>query len=713
MQQGSYVSGKHRRRGLKIPIFNAAALIAILLLSGIPAAHGKRENNPAQFPDAPIQVTSPDFPSFTETLEALKRGVDCYADKRYEAALEILPGEQAAKASLLGDYIFYYRAKSNFMVGGYRQALDAFGLLQKHFPESPLIQDVLREQCEVLLKLNDAKAALAAIGHPKIEQNADTLYLKAKAHREAGEKEAAIELLLRIYSRYPGSKASQSAEKDLLSLSPGAFSGSRHYGIRLQRAENLLKGADARAARALLLALGRVSAPDRASGKKRNLLLAEAEYRLGRNLTALTYLRKVTAADPELHAKAIYLEGACHRRLKNEAALLTARDRALKLYPLSPDTEELCYSVAAYFELNYEFGKAREAYRILHRAFPKGRRAERALWQLALYAYLAAEFGDAARGFWNYARAYPNALAASSAMYWMGRCYGNLGDFARAKYLFTRTHALAGDGYYGQRARESAAALRNPLAGKPASVSGIDFNQVIRIGDGIQHPPLSIPKPGGDGASIAERARILAAAGLPEFAISELRWGSRRYPHEENALGYLMSRIHESGERFAEAIACLRKIFPDHSVRPRDSLPGEVWQLLYPVRHWETISSQAAKMQTDPILILAIIRQESGFEPKAQSPANARGLMQIIPATGRRLAEKARIAQYNDRRLFEAETSIILGTQHLASLLQRYGKVEPALAAYNAGSSRAAAKTWRSLWSASLSAKRGTISSKS
>jgi tetratricopeptide (TPR) repeat protein len=365
------------------------------LLSGTPAVLDSPKSGAAQFQAAPSQAIQAASPAMTETLNALKRGVDCYTGKRYASALEILPDEKAAKGSLLGDYVLLYRAKANLMMGQYTEALGGFRLLESRHADSPLLQDALTGQGEVLLKLKDPKAALAVLGSSRIELNSETLYLKAKAHREAGEREVAIELFLQVYSRYPSTKSSQLAEQDLLSLSPRELSGSRHYGLRLQRAENLLKAADTRKARSLLGTLGGVSAPDRASSEKRNLLLAEAEYRLGRTSTALTHLRKVTNDDSTLHARAIYLEGACYRKLKRETELLKLRDRALRIHPISPDTEELCYSAATYFELNYEPGKARDAYKILCQAFPRGRRAERARWQVAVFAYLAREYGEA------------------------------------------------------------------------------------------------------------------------------------------------------------------------------------------------------------------------------------------------------------------------------------------------------------------------------
>jgi soluble lytic murein transglycosylase len=123
--------------------------------------------------------------------------------------------------------------------------------------------------------------------------------------------------------------------------------------------------------------------------------------------------------------------------------------------------------------------------------------------------------------------------------------------------------------------------------------------------------------------------------------------------------------------------------------RPSLSLPNELWDIFFPVRHIRLIKENAAGHDLDPNLILALIRQESAFQESACSSADARGLMQILPATGRSLAREARMARFTVRMLYQPETNIALGTRHLASLLQRYGgRVELALAAYNAGHGR-------------------------
>jgi soluble lytic murein transglycosylase len=204
----------------------------------------------------------------------------------------------------------------------------------------------------------------------------------------------------------------------------------------------------------------------------------------------------------------------------------------------------------------------------------------------------------------------------------------------------------------------------------------------------IHYEPIVVPEPHEAGIQIMERARQLAAADLHDLALAELRWGIKRYPENEKPLCYVMSRIYEERGDYYESIVSLRRAFPDYFGRSIESLPEQVWKLLFPVRHWEIISAQAVKAKLDPILILGLIRQESAFEEQARSRADARGLMQILPSTGRMLARQARLSQYSSGKLYQAEINIALGTRHLSSLLQKYEKTELALTAYNAGETR-------------------------
>ncbi|HZA50921.1 MAG TPA: lytic transglycosylase domain-containing protein, partial [Myxococcaceae bacterium] len=92
----------------------------------------------------------------------------------------------------------------------------------------------------------------------------------------------------------------------------------------------------------------------------------------------------------------------------------------------------------------------------------------------------------------------------------------------------------------------------------------------------------------------------------------------------------------------------------------------------------------------DPLLVVAVIRTESSFDNYAVSPVGAMGLMQVMPNTGSWLMKRRGARLGRRTNLFDSELNIELGTAYLAELLARFGSVEKALIAYNAGPGAAA-----------------------
>ena len=101
--------------------------------------------------------------------------------------------------------------------------------------------------------------------------------------------------------------------------------------------------------------------------------------------------------------------------------------------------------------------------------------------------------------------------------------------------------------------------------------------------------------------------------------------------------------------------------------------------------HYETyIYHYSAEFGLDPYLVMGVIRAESSFRSDVVSPAGARGLMQIMPATGAEQAQRKGIA-YHDDYLFDPAYNIRMGTYYLARLLHMFPAQDTAIAAYNAG----------------------------
>jgi len=131
----------------------------------------------------------------------------------------------------------------------------------------------------------------------------------------------------------------------------------------------------------------------------------------------------------------------------------------------------------------------------------------------------------------------------------------------------------------------------------------------------------------------------------------------------------------------------------------RDGAPQtkRLLRVVYPFPYRELVTREALERGLDPILLAALIRQESAFTPAIHSPAGAIGLMQVMPATGRDVARSQGLRGFTAASLETAEINLHLGTRFLLDMEGRYGDGELplVLSAYNAGPTRA--RRWREL----------------
>lgn len=117
-------------------------------------------------------------------------------------------------------------------------------------------------------------------------------------------------------------------------------------------------------------------------------------------------------------------------------------------------------------------------------------------------------------------------------------------------------------------------------------------------------------------------------------------------------------------------------------------LINSAWFLkfFYPFPHRELIMEKSREYRVDPYLVLALIRNESKFYPKANSSAGAKGLMQIMPKTGHWIAGQMKITGFTEDKLYEPSYNISMGVWYLAYLDHNFkGDLIKVLAAYNAG----------------------------
>lgn len=107
---------------------------------------------------------------------------------------------------------------------------------------------------------------------------------------------------------------------------------------------------------------------------------------------------------------------------------------------------------------------------------------------------------------------------------------------------------------------------------------------------------------------------------------------------------------------------------------------------LFPYHYEDEIKKASAEENLDPYFVMALIRQESAFNPEARSPTDALGLMQIMPSLAKRIAKEKKLTYKRNSELFNPELNVKIGTRELNERLADFkGSSILASASYNAG----------------------------
>ncbi len=381
--------------------------------------------------------------------------------------------------------------------------------------------------------------------------------------------------------------------------------------------------------------------------------------RMGRNSDAAFQLNLVTTPR-SLAADAAYLRA---RSLIRDGQLSEGRSALLEIPRRFPrDTAAASSALFLLADLAADGRtdlEARKYYRRVALRYPSSRFAPMARFSAALIALLRKDAKVAGREFDELARRYPRSDEATAAIYWAGRSWAAAGETASAKARWRKVADGDPSSYYtGLAARRLGRAPWVPQ----------------RVVDSF------VPVPEVDSA--VARAELLARLGLA----AESRWEYDRVMKSADTSAerlLAMANAMRSQGRASQSIQLGRRALA------RGAAPdARTYRLVYPVVLDEALRAEAAEHQLDASLVAALIRQESMFNPAATSPVGARGLMQVMPELGGRLAQSLGYPVWDPVLLYQADVSLQLGTYHLQELAEKYRKPVHILAAYNAGASR-------------------------
>jgi soluble lytic murein transglycosylase len=185
--------------------------------------------------------------------------------------------------------------------------------------------------------------------------------------------------------------------------------------------------------------------------------------------------------------------------------------------------------------------------------------------------------------------------------------------------------------------------------------------------------------------------KALIEAGLYRPALNELQYAQKVWG-DSAPLQATIAHVHNKMGNLRLGISAMRRAYPQFMTAGGEDLPQEILRIIFPLDFWPLLKGNAQAQGLDPYMLAALAAQESAFDPVVKSPANAVGLLQIIPPTGRRLARQIGMRTYSERSLQNPEINARLGSKYFGDLLREFGGYHYALAGYNAGEHRV--KRW-------------------
>ena len=650
-----------------------AALILGVVLSAdqavIPGRAGvvvPAKLSPTAHPPVPADLSSmwlvpAQGAKLSPALNNFIRGVELIEEDDKPAAALPLVSDKALASTPLADYARFYTGLALMKMKRYAEADRVLGELATrdidgHLPEdAAFLQAEVREEQDAY---KDAVAIYESLVTRKLARPQLAWLRLGLAAAKAGQPMRSVEALQRAYYDYPTTAESDEAgaELDRQDVDVDAALAPKE----LARAETLFEARRWSNARSSYMSVRPfVSGADR---ERVNLRIAAADVALGRYREGRDALRPMLEGPLAEEAHFHFITATRGLDLKSEHRTL-ARAYADR-FPASPFAEEILNHLASAHIIDDEDAEADAVFREMLERYPAGRFAERAAWKAGWRAYREGRFTDALQYFDKGSAQFPRSDYRPAWLYWSGRAAQQSGDIetgiARLRLAATDYH----NSYYGRlavaRLKDSRGRLIAPTLQRAA-------------------PTVAIPT--------ASRIATLLSAGLNRQAMDELLYAQRMWG-DSPQLQATIALTHRRLGNVRAGINAMKRAYPQYLAAGGETLPDEILRVIFPVDYWPLLQKYARQRELDPFLVAALVAQESNFDAGVRSHANAWGLMQILPSTGRQYARRLGVRPFSTRRLTEADVNVRLGTQIFADSIRKFGGVHFALAAYNAGDSR-------------------------
>jgi peptidoglycan lytic transglycosylase len=605
------------------------------------------------------------------TRAALALGFYDYSRNHYAEADKWL--ERAKSDRLLGDYALYWAAETDLAQQQDATALAELRQVRQGYPDSVITEQVLQSIAVAAMALSQPGEAVSALNsYAMTEQRPELLLLRAEALERAGQPVEAASDYQAIYMRFALSEQAREAAVriDFLRGSPAEQIPQLSIDQRFTHAGILFNAKEWGTARSEYA--GSLQQLSGADLERAELRILECGVALGASPSEMMALK---ISDPDVDAERSYTLADYYRSRQQEAEMAAAVEDAVSRAPSSRWAASALFLAGNFYWVRLDRDRSSGYYKRFSDQFPSSPDAVNGQWRVA-WTLVLKRAPEAADQVQEHLRRFPGSVYTPDALYWLGRLAEEAGVPSLARGYYDKLIERFPQNYF------EALAIKRVRELSPGPKQDSDVLATIPVIPALQKLGETIPP-----AAAKRHARAIALQSIAFDASAELELRAAYAATGEPRLLLEAAQAAVEAGHCGAAIVAVRQIYPQLEAHPLAEVPRPVWLAAYALPFQSSIRHWSEKAGVDPMLVAGLVRQESAFSPEARSPANAFGLMQLLPSTARRLAKQEKI-RYAHPRLLEPDYNVRLGTAYVAGLEKQFGNIESVLAAYNAGEDR-------------------------
>jgi soluble lytic murein transglycosylase len=592
----------------------------------------------------------------------------------HEPAKAIAPLKLAqSRAGDLADYTTYFLGSSYQATGETELALATLRDFTTRYADSIFVRDAALAYANALVTTGDPAQAAALLEKYRRPYRSDLELALGRALLRSGDATRGDDVLRHIYFSMP--LASEADDAGRLLASSGGLGA--NYALQKVRADQFAQARRYHDAAGEFRSLLQLASPeDRASVE---VALAGALHHSGDDRQARQMLEGMSLPAGDLNGQRLFYLAEMARSANDDDDFVNLLAQVRQTAPASSWLEQALLTAGNMFLLRNDYDRAIDFYREIVERFPQGKLASYAHWKVAWLSLRQGRADVARKGFEEQIAMYPASQQVPAAVYWRARLAEEEQNPPKARVYYQKLSQRFRNYYYADLARQRLEDLK--LGARPEADPVLEKIPPVQLTSNY-----SSVKPPADDLRV-QKAQLLQNGGLTEFAIRELKTavedGGTSWATAE------MARLYRDNGQYYRALQVLKRAVPAYFAMDVEALPRPYWENLFPRPWWTDVKKYSSTNGLDPFLVASLIRQESEFNPEAISHANAFGLMQVLPSTGKKLARSMKVRGFSSQQLLVPDFNLQLGTRYFRELVDHFnGHVEYALAAYNAGTDR-------------------------